>query len=404
MKHVFIHHVMAIMMIIAILITSTPLVYSKNAGAIWTTREDCGEEQQDVNHYETGEMVTINGANFEPNTTYTWTITGQPGGASADPDIIVATGTVTTDFSGAFCIAAYIVAADDDGEYTVDIPEAKKNDNYRVRGVDITPTEQPTPTTQPTPTGEPSPTTQPTIETTPSVEPEPTQIPVLTGQPTEVPQEPTPTVNPSPTGVPSANQQPAPTGTKESDTVSPTTKPGPQATTTPQRNSSSSSDSGVHQNGGTGAVKGITSFPETGSSQTTADSMVFTSDTTATQTRLTIPKLELAKPLYFATVMNNEYQVRDQDISDALYDGTRMLYGHNTDQVFGKLQRLTPGDEVYLQRTGVSQKYLVSRIDILPETEIEKISGRGTDTLVLTTCLPSDESKRIVIYAERSAY
>jgi LPXTG-site transpeptidase (sortase) family protein len=402
MKHLFIHHVMAVIMIITILATSTPLVYAKNTGAIWTTRADCGEEQQDVNHYEIGEMVTINGANFEPNTTYTWTITGQPGGASADPNTIVATGTLTTDATGAFCIPAYVVAADDDGEYTVDIPEAKKNDNYRVRGVEPTPTGQPTPTIDPTPTVQPTPTAEPT----PTTQPEPTQTPMPTGEPTEVPQEPSPTAQPSPTRVPSP--------TPENRSITPTTKPASQPTakpttkptSSPQKNTSSTqSTTGTPQSSGTSGVQGVKSFPGTGSAQSNGTPMLIVStDTSATQTRLVIPKLELVKPLYFATVTDNQYQVRNQDVSDALYDGTRMLYGHNTDQVFRNLGMLQSGDAVYLQRTGMNQKYLVSRIEVLPETEIEAIAGLGKGTLVLTTCLPADESKRIVVYAERSAY
>ncbi len=103
-----------------------------NSGAIWTTNGDCGDASQDVNHFAIGEVVYINGSNFDPNTSYSWQIKGQPGGASADPNIVVASGTVTTDSNGNFCFAAYTVAADDDGEYSVKV--GNKGDNYRVRG------------------------------------------------------------------------------------------------------------------------------------------------------------------------------------------------------------------------------------------------------------------------------
>ena len=101
-----------------------------NPGVIWTTRGDCGDEQQDVNHYDRGEWVYINGANFNPGI-YDWYIEGQPGNASADPNIKVAQGQVTVDSSRAFCFAAYQVAEDDGGEYTVKV--GNKGDNYRVR-------------------------------------------------------------------------------------------------------------------------------------------------------------------------------------------------------------------------------------------------------------------------------
>ncbi|MEZ0397367.1 MAG: hypothetical protein ABWK53_13175, partial [Anaerolineales bacterium] len=103
-----------------------------NSGAIWTTNGDCGDASQDVNHFAIGDVVYINGSGFDPNTSYNWQIKGQPGSASADPNIVVASGSVTTDSSGSFCFAAYTVAADDDGEYSVKV--GNKGDNYRVEG------------------------------------------------------------------------------------------------------------------------------------------------------------------------------------------------------------------------------------------------------------------------------
>ncbi len=67
---------------------------------------------------------------------YEWAITGNPGGSSADPGIVVASGTYTVGSSGAFCFDAYTVKDDDGGEYTVDF--GKKNDNYRVEDGEAT--------------------------------------------------------------------------------------------------------------------------------------------------------------------------------------------------------------------------------------------------------------------------
>ncbi|MFA5107452.1 MAG: DUF11 domain-containing protein [Patescibacteria group bacterium] len=100
-------------------------------GTIWTTRGDCGDETQDVNHYNVGEHVFINGKNFSAGQK-DWNITGQPGGASGDPNIVVASGHYTVGPSGAFCFDAYTVLDDDWGEY--DVTFARKHDNYRVNG------------------------------------------------------------------------------------------------------------------------------------------------------------------------------------------------------------------------------------------------------------------------------
>ena len=64
------------------------------SGAIWTTNVDCGDETQDVNVFARGDFVFINGAGFDPGT-YDWDIMGNPGGSSADPEMMVASGTHT---------------------------------------------------------------------------------------------------------------------------------------------------------------------------------------------------------------------------------------------------------------------------------------------------------------------
>ena len=137
---------------------------SATSGSIWTTRSTCiPPAPQDENHYTWGEEVYIRGSNFDPNTDYYWGITGQPGGASADPGIIVAAwyiapGTViTTDADGYFCFKAYTIAPDDLGEYNVDVFEVggthAKSDNYQV---DPAPTATLTDTPTNTPTETPT--------------------------------------------------------------------------------------------------------------------------------------------------------------------------------------------------------------------------------------------------------
>ena len=105
---------------------------SAGSGSIWTTKDDCGNESQDINHYEIGDKVYINGANFGDETSYAWDITGGEGGSSCDSGAIVASGNQATDAEGNICFEAYTVANDDCGEYKVNF--GGKNDNYRVDG------------------------------------------------------------------------------------------------------------------------------------------------------------------------------------------------------------------------------------------------------------------------------
>lgn len=111
----------------------SPKEAKATSGSVWTTNGDCGDESQDVNHYSAGDHVYINGDNFDSDDNpYNWEIKGQGGGASTDPNIIVASGTHNVDEDGNVCFDAYTVQADDGGEYKVKF--GGKNDNYRVDG------------------------------------------------------------------------------------------------------------------------------------------------------------------------------------------------------------------------------------------------------------------------------
>lgn len=105
---------------------------------IKTTTSPCNVTVNE-NHYVEGETVYVHVVDFDENTKYPWDITGQPGGASCDPNTIIASGNQTTDINGNLCFAAYTIKSDDCGEYKVTFGAKspnKKTDNYRV-GEDI---------------------------------------------------------------------------------------------------------------------------------------------------------------------------------------------------------------------------------------------------------------------------
>src|SRR3989344_3709465 len=112
-----------------LLVAVMPTIVSAVPGAIWTTTASCGEDPQNANHYAIGDVIYINGENFDEGNS-SWDITGQPGGASCDPNTVVASGVVSVGESGSFCFEAYTVANDDCGEYKA--TAGNKHDNYRV--------------------------------------------------------------------------------------------------------------------------------------------------------------------------------------------------------------------------------------------------------------------------------
>ncbi len=100
-----------------------------SGGAIWTTRDDCGTQEQNANWYCSGDVVYINGANFQPNKELNWDITGLPG--SCDPNTAVANGTHNSGDDGSFCFSAYTIKTGDCGEYKANVEN--KSDNFKVK-------------------------------------------------------------------------------------------------------------------------------------------------------------------------------------------------------------------------------------------------------------------------------
>jgi hypothetical protein len=117
---------------IGVLVLVTMLVLTlgfASAESIKTSTISCGT--QNANHYAIGEHVYIRGEGFDANTKYAWDITGQPGGASCDSNIVVASGDINSDADGYFCFDAYTILEGDCGEYKA-TADRNKHDNYRV--------------------------------------------------------------------------------------------------------------------------------------------------------------------------------------------------------------------------------------------------------------------------------
>jgi len=134
-------YLLSIAFILASVVTGFIPPRIAQAGSIWTTNGSSCQDPaaQDTNHYDAGDHVYIRGNGFTPNAAGTFTITGQPGGASNDPQQVVASDGFTTDATGYFCVDAYVVGSEgaddgyvDDGTYSVDVEVGKDkgNDNY----------------------------------------------------------------------------------------------------------------------------------------------------------------------------------------------------------------------------------------------------------------------------------
>ena len=194
-----------------------PTFAQANTGAIWTTSDTCGSPQN-VNLYEVGETIYINGSNFTAGANLPWDITRVSGGSEKPT---VASGSLTVGSNGAFCIAAYQLQASDAGfTYQATVGDVK-SDNFRVAAdtptATFTPTSTPTDTPTATATDTPEPTATYTSTATPEDPGDPGDPgdPTATNSPTATPEDPGDPGDPTATPVP-------PTATPSNPGSSPT--------------------------------------------------------------------------------------------------------------------------------------------------------------------------------------
>jgi sortase A len=81
---------------------------------------------------------------------------------------------------------------------------------------------------------------------------------------------------------------------------------------------------------------------------------------------------------------------------------TIAIAGHRTTHThpFLDLDRLEPGDVIYVRWQGVAHRYVMSGRRIVSQKQLHIADARGHELLLLTACTPKGSSRqRIVIYA-----
>ena len=131
MKTKFISLLLGVLLLVS---ASAVSAITDGSGAVWTTNNNCGDPQN-VNQYNIGDKVFINGAGFAAGD-QNWSIMGLPSSCD-DPNVPVASGVYTVGPSGSFCFEAYTVADDDCGVYKAEFDG--KHDNYKINEPPIIP-------------------------------------------------------------------------------------------------------------------------------------------------------------------------------------------------------------------------------------------------------------------------
>lgn len=115
---------------------------------------------------------------------------------------------------------------------------------------------------------------------------------------------------------------------------------------------------------------------------------------------LIIPKLGLDKPVFEAEKIGDQYLVGDKEVLEADRGAGRLIYGHNTEDVLGEINKLTIGDAIMRKSGSGLGVYQVKSIARLSEHNF-RVMETGEKELVLLTCDLWQNGLRIIVKAER---
>lgn len=118
---------------------------------------------------------------------------------------------------------------------------------------------------------------------------------------------------------------------------------------------------------------------------------------------ISIPTLKIELSIAPAVAKNNQWTLYDDKISWLVTsktpgDGNVILYGHNWDNLFGKLGKLQLEEEITVVADGKSYTYAVSEIKQVTPGDVEEILSKE-NRLTLYTCEGSFDEKRLIVVA-----
>lgn len=84
--------------------------------------------------------------------------------------------------------------------------------------------------------------------------------------------------------------------------------------------------------------------------------------------------------------------------------GLTVLSGHNREDMLKDIEKISIGEEILIDASYATCKYIVNKIDIVTDTTYEALTkNTGKETLIIYTCYPFSEivygNKRFVVYA-----
>lgn len=125
---------------------------------------------------------------------------------------------------------------------------------------------------------------------------------------------------------------------------------------------------------------------------------------------VSIPEQNIELSVKETKIKNGVWQISDGGASlldSATFpktEGKYIIYAHNTLDKFGKIVNLKAGSRIYLvSKSGQILKYEVTATEIVNPNQVEVLTEKSNNTLILYTCTGFLDSKRFVVKATPKA-
>lgn len=122
--------------------------------------------------------------------------------------------------------------------------------------------------------------------------------------------------------------------------------------------------------------------------------------------RVVIKNLQLDLPIYPAKIKNQEWETTAKGISWLNFTpvpgekGNSIIYGHNWENLLGKLDRIKPGAKIEIYYADASKKtFTVNTTAIVSPNEISVLEQAEDRRITMYTCTGFFDEKRFVVAA-----
>lgn len=122
--------------------------------------------------------------------------------------------------------------------------------------------------------------------------------------------------------------------------------------------------------------------------------------------RIIIPRININLPVVGSEIKKGEWETTTKGISYLKASpvpgevGNSILYGHNFDELLGKLPDLTPGDTIEIEYDDHSKKeFIIQSTQEVTPKQVDIIKPTTDTRITLYTCSGFMDSKRFVVVA-----